>query len=240
MSKSTYTPILPFIQSFYQSRKKKSIAILDYGCGDGTVMEFLSSIEFHTYDGIEVNKGSVEYGNKKYEDDSRIHFYHITTTSFPKTVLKKKYDLIIFLGVTPYMSNEEISEFFEMAHSVLNPKGIIVGYSRTDHLLYSLTDLYQIFLPHTSISTKKLLQIAAEHKFRTVFKKEMGLILAPLFNNTFVLGFDALDKILLRTKGTLGFFGKTSRSLMAPLIDLEQSLDFDYGYKLYFVFQKKG
>lgn len=238
MSKSTYSPILPYIYSLYRTRENISIAILDYGCGDGTILDYFSELNINTYDGIEVNKDSVAYGNKKYEIDKRVTFYHINNTSFPKKILLKKYDLVLFLGVSPYMTDDEIAHFFEMANKVMNKNGTLAGYSRTDHFLYSITDLYQIFLPHMSISTKKLLEFAQKNNFKKIFQKEMGLLIAPVFNNTIVLFFDGLDKVFFRTKGTLGPFGKTARSIMAPIIDLEQSIPINYGYKTYFVFQK--
>lgn len=239
MSKSTYSPILPYIYDFATSKKNKGIAILDYGCGDGTILEYFSELKLNRFDGLDINKSSIVYGNKKYKKDPKIKFHYIKETGFPKVVLQRKYDVVIVLGVLPYMSEKEIELFFKLSHKVLNKKGILVGYSRSDYWQYTFTDLYKFILPLTIISNKKLIEIAAKTGFKQVFKKEMGLLIAPLFNNTFMLGFDALDKILFRTKGTLGPFGRNARRLVAPLIDLEQSIPLDYGYKMYFVFQKK-
>ena len=75
-------------------------------------------------------------------------------------------------------------------------------------------------------------------KLRTIYQQERGFLIAPLFSNIISFFFDAADKVLFRTKGTLGPIGTFARKIINPLITLEYLLQIDYGYTLYLKIKK--
>ncbi len=84
----------------------------------------------------------------------------------------------------------------------------------------------------------KIIKLAKQSGLDCIYQKESGLFLGPLFSHNIVLFFDAIDKIVFRTKGRLGFFGKWSRLLSTYILKLEYYIPIDFGYTMYLVFKK--
>jgi hypothetical protein len=69
--------------------------------------------------------------------------------------------------------------------------------------------------------------------FDAEYVREKGLMLAPLTANVVALFFDGLDKVLFRTRGSLGPAGRFIRKLTNPMLHLEYHLPVDFGYTLF-------
>ena len=82
------------------------------------------------------------------------------------------------------------------------------------------------------LTYSKLINQLKKNNLKVVYEKEFGLLLAPLFSNVLVLFFDALDKIFFSTKGEIGKIGSFARSMVAPIIILENKIPIDFGYTL--------
>ena len=120
----------------------------------------------------------------------------------------------------------------------MKSKGKIYISCTTDHKLYKILNIYNLFLPSHTNNRSKLISIINKSGLRVKYQKESGLFLGPLFWHNIVVGFDALDKIIFKTKGKLGFFGNISRIIATFLLGFEHFIPFDYGYTLYMVVEK--
>jgi SAM-dependent methyltransferase len=219
------------------SKKKEALDIVDYGCGNGILLDFLPKKMVKSYKGFEVSDAALKVGKAKYSK-RRAAFAKIDAPIVPSLGRKNSIDLIILVGVFQYLSAPEVPDLLKEAQRVLRPGGILVASCVVDHWWYRATNLYRFILPNSYMNRKKLLAAAQRHKLKVVFAQERGLFIGPLFSHGVVIFFDALDKLVFRNQGKLGPIGIFARKLAKPLMSLEYKLPIDYGYTLFVVFQK--
>lgn len=92
--------------------------MLDIGCGTGRWLENLKD-EISCYVGVDYSKGFVDFLKKKYTNPN-YEFYNLSATELSKTVLERKYDLLICTGVMMYINDDLILKFFSDLRN-LNP-----------------------------------------------------------------------------------------------------------------------
>lgn len=234
-----YHPSYPYLLSLVSRfLKKKPINIVDYGCGNGVLLNLLEKNTVRSYQGYEVSDSAISVGRKQWKS-KKISFHKIDTKKLPKFPKNKKKDLWIFIGALQYMGDREINTIFKEASKTLSKEGILAASCVTDHPVYQWTNLYRFFLPNRYINRKKLLLSAKKAGLVPLFAQERGLIIGPLFSHGIVIFFDALDKLIFRNKGKLGPIGIFMRKLWKPIMHLEYYVPIDYGYTLFVVFQKK-
>ncbi len=213
-----------------ESFKNNRIDIVDFGCGEGKLIEYLADLNVNSYLGLDINGRSINKGNSKHKSTKHI-FRKINSQSLNlgKT---RSVDAVIAIGVLQYMSDKEIMHLLKQCKRVLRRGGLFVASCAVDHWAYILINVYKLLIPNRFINRKKLLNQLKKNNLKVVYEKEFGLLLAPLFSNVLVLFFDALDKIFFSTKGEIGKIGSFARSMVAPIIILENKIPIDFGYTL--------
>ena len=225
-------------QALRKKFKNKKISIVDYGCGDGALLELIPQDSLSKYIGLDVNRNSLENARKKHSQTQKISFKKINTKNLPKFGQPKSIDAVVLIGSLQYMKPNEQEHLIAESQKALKKNGLLIITCAVDHLIYRLLNIYQLFLPNYYIQRSEIEKLIKKSDFKILELKEKGLIFSPLFSNIFIFFFDAFDKILFRTKGSLGPIGNTMRKLMAPVIALEWKLTFNYGYTLIIVAQK--
>lgn len=215
---------------------KKKLNIIDYGCGSGELLNHISRNKIKSYIGYEINKNSIKMAEKMFE---KYTFKKISKQKLPSLGEKNSIDVLVLVGVLQYMKSSEIKYLFKEARRVLNKSGILVISCSTDHGLYKFCNIYQFFLPNHFINRRTILEEIEKAQLKTIHQQERGILIAPLFSNIISFFFDAGDKVLFRTKGTLGPIGSFARKIVNPLIALEYLVPIDYGYTLYLKIQKR-
>lgn len=212
--------------------------IVDYGCGNGDLLNYLDTQNIVKYTGYDVSKDCLHIA-KNNHFGNKYKFKRIDLQKLPNLGTNNSVDLIILVGVVQYMSNQEINHLLKEAKKVLKNDGILVVSCAVDHDIYKFFNIYRIFLPNNYINRKQLINKANKNNLISVFNKEKGLVIAPLFSNIFSLFFDSIDRFILGNRGKIGIVGSTARKLIQPLIELEYLIPVDFGYTLYCVFRKK-
>lgn len=231
----TYQYILNLLEDNFPNKRK--ISLIDYGCGNGLLLEFLPNEKISSYKGFDINLDSINYAKRHYES-KKILFNLLRKEQKNSLGSPKSVDVIVLIGVLQYMTQKEISDFLINAKKTLKKNGIILISCTTDHFFYRVFNLYRLFLPNYFININKLSQLIRISGLRIKSQKEKGILLSPLFSNVFSVIFDTLDKIFFQTRGSLGFFGRISRDIVNPLLRLEYLLPLDHGYTLFLVLEK--
>ncbi len=215
----------------------QKVSIVDFGCGAGDLIPYLQEkIHIKSYIGLDVNFDSIYSAKKIYPHFS---FSGIKGENSYNLGATNSQDAIFLVGVLQYMTNKEIAFLVTQMHRVLKPGGLILLSTTTDSFVYRAINLYHFFLPHRYFSSKVLEKVLIRLGFSIETSTKKGLFVAPLFSSLLSFFFDALDKVLFRTKGTLGPVGKCSRRCVAPLIAFEYTLPISFGYTTCIVARKR-
>jgi len=211
--------------------KKKSLRIVDFGCGDGRLLEYLPR-GLDSYVGYDINASSIELARKKYTKRKSVSFRlgkkgHVNLGKDNST------DVVAAIGVLQYLSSRERKKFISQTQKVLTPGGVLLISCAVDHTIYKIFNIYRLFLPNKFINRSNLIKLIEKHDMKVIFQREKGLILNPLFSNVFIFFFDAIDKLFFRVSGAIGPIGKVVRAIASPLLDLEYLLPVDYGHTLF-------
>src|SRR5690606_18668508 len=134
--------------------------------------------------------------------------------------------------------DSEIDHVVSEAHRVLRKGGVLVASCVTDHWIYRITNMYQLFFPNRYINRNSLVKQLQAQDLSIEHNEEKGLLIGPLFSHGLVIFFDAIDKLLFRNQGKLGPIGITMRQLFKPLMMLEYQVPIDFGYTLFLVGKK--
>lgn len=106
---------------------KPSGGVLDVGCGEGTLFDFINDIQKRSYTGIDISSVAITKARKKRKGD-----FHVTDAM--KYAPKKKFDAIVFNEVLYYLDEVDT---FQRYISLLKPNGIvIISLYRTKDLHY--------------------------------------------------------------------------------------------------------
>ncbi|OGG14172.1 hypothetical protein A2773_02790 [Candidatus Gottesmanbacteria bacterium RIFCSPHIGHO2_01_FULL_39_10] len=225
----TYTTVLNLINSRFP--QKKTLRILDYGCGSGYFLEIFGKTRIGEYYGYDLSEKSIQCA-KKTHHNRNVHFFHIQKDSASLLKEKKNIDVLVLIGVLQYMSNKEFSALFKNAKKLLTPNGVIIISCSVDHIVYRAMNVLHIFSPHKLIHRKYATDTLKRAGFGVIDQFERGILLSPIFSQLMTI-FDILDKLIFSTKGTIGPIGKIMRGMTNILLSLEYRLPVDYGYTLF-------
>lgn len=229
------SPTHTLLASYLKVNTRKKMVIVDYGCGEGELLEYLDRAKIELYLGFEVNSACIPISKKKWGKNKKIHFSEINRKKLPSLGEKGEVDAIFLIGVVQYLPKKDLAHVLSEAKRVLKPKGQLLISCTGDHILYSWFNIYRLFLPHFSVNRNSLLTQIRKAGLRIDTQFERGIVIAPLFSNVIVFFFDALDKIFYKTKGELGPIGRKVRQFFSSLIQTEFSIRIDYGYTLFVV-----
>ncbi len=111
----------------YCQTHKPAGAILDIGCGEGTLFDFLNNVQKSTYLGIDISSEAIAKAQKKRSGS----FVIGDALEFRA---KKKYDVIVFNEVLYYL--DEMAVFEKYRHFLKRGGIVIVSLYRTKHHQY--------------------------------------------------------------------------------------------------------
>ncbi len=233
-----YHPSYTLLKKYIQTYVKPNPVIVDYGCGNGVLIDLLGAKRIKKYVGFEVSDSALRVAQERELPRSSFAFHKIHASSLPTFGKPKSVDLVILIGVLQYLDQKEINHVLRESLRVLKPGGHIIASCVTDHAIYRLLNLYRFILPNHYIHRDSLLSQARKLGFIPVINSERGLIIGPLFSHGIVILFDAVDKLIFRNKGKLGPIGVFMRKLLQPVMFWELLIPIDFGYTLYLVLQK--
>lgn len=229
---ATHKHIVTLLESHFGNN---TISIVDYGCGNGDLLNFIDHKKISQYTGYDISTDCLKVANSNFQSKV-FQFKKINKNKLP--VFDTHIDAIVLVGVLQYMSEQEIDCLLKQAKKKLSKKGVLIASCTVDHWPYRVFNAYHLFLPNHFISRSWILDKINSTGLKPVYIKEKGLLVAPLFSNIFSLFFDAFDRIILKTRGKIGLTGSFARKITNPLIKLEFLLPIDYGYTLYLLVKK--
>ena len=234
MHSRTHDHILQLL-SRYQRVKKP--VMIDYGCGNGALLEIINPVKLKSYHGYDVNQHSLQALTTRFPH--RHIFSHLVNK---KQLLRlgktNSIDVVVSVGVLQYLSDHELKILFKEIRRVLKQKGILVFSCAHDHWLYKVINFTGLFLPNRYFTKSELSQLLEKNHLTLKYLRARGPLLNPLFSYFGVFGFDALDKLLFSTKGVIGPIGSWARRICQPLLAAELDLNLDIGYTLFVVATK--
>ncbi len=114
----TYINILPPLN---KCLTKKTIRILDIGCGSGTISLYLANKGYKVR-GIDISKKAIQ-ACKDSAKNLNIENVEFEMCEFPKEIPTGKYDLVFFSEVIEHLPNDGLA--LREIHKLLNPGGIL-------------------------------------------------------------------------------------------------------------------
>ncbi len=214
------------------------ISLIDYGCGDGELLRYISPKKILKYQGFDISQKAIHVAKKKHPEKFA-SFQKIEPNTLVRFGKKNSNHAVALIGVAQYLSDQELAGVLREAHKTLTTDGRLVISCSVDHTIYRICNMYRFFIPHQYVQRSEIIDTIKQSGFRISHASERGLIFAPLFSNVLSLFFDGIDQVFLRTKGEIGPVGRAVRSLVAPIIAIEHKLNIDFGYTLYLVAEKK-
>ena len=218
--------------------KKNNFSMVDFGCGEGFLLNFLPLNRLKKYVGMDINNDSISLAKKKYLKYRNISFTNInggTQSYFAKSV---KFDAIVLVGVLQYLSDKQANRVFAQAYASLNNGGVVILSCSADHILYKIMNIYSLIFPHKFISKIKLYDLLKKNGFVVSEITEKGVLFSPFFSNILVFFFDAVDFMFFRNRGGLGPVGTFVRKMSEPLIRFEYRYINWIGYTIFAVGEK--
>jgi 2-polyprenyl-3-methyl-5-hydroxy-6-metoxy-1,4-benzoquinol methylase len=102
---------------------QKPASVLDIGCGNGRITEWIASQTQATCTGVDISSEAVRLANERVRGNSKLHF---TEGNLNHLNILEHYDCILFLDTLYYADN--LAETIKQAAQLLNPHGKIYAY----------------------------------------------------------------------------------------------------------------
>lgn len=105
-------------------------SVLDIGCGEGSISDFLKDDQKSRYVGVDISKEAILAAKRARGPPMR--FVHATAHLFKPM---HKFDVVVFSDVLYYVEHEKVLKQYE---GYLNPNGIVIIsiFHQTDKLMY--------------------------------------------------------------------------------------------------------
>lgn len=237
MIHGTYTPIVELLNR--NLRNKVKVRILDFGCGEGSIIGYLPDEIIERYVGVDRNVNSIILAKKRFHN-KKYSFYKANEVEIKKMFKRGYFDVVLLVGVLQYVSDKKIIKMFKNFNYLLKENGLIIGVTSNDFFIYKIFDFYSFFVKHNFFKVIYLKKIFEKCGFKIISVIKRGILISPFFSNFFVIFFDFLDKFLWNKKGGLGILGQLCRNLYSPFLIFEFYLPLDFGYHIYFVLRKRS
>ena len=116
-------PVL--LDKFVNFSKKKDYNVLDFGCGEGSNVNYLyERYGFIPY-GVDIAKIDIENCKKKYKKFRNNYKVIEAKPSLKDDFFNKKFDLIISIQTLYYLDNEDLKVRLESLKKMLKPGGLV-------------------------------------------------------------------------------------------------------------------
>lgn len=218
--------------------KHEKINILDYGCGNGILLDLIDASHIKKYQGYDTSADAVAVGSAKYRDNKKVKLIAIKPDSRTNFGLANSYDLVILIGVFQYLEKAEIEHVIKESKRTLKKGGYLLFSTVLDDNFYKYINLYRFVFPNHYINRTKMDSSLKKAGFKLRVNKARGLILGPLVSHGLVIPFDAIDHYIFGVRGKIGMLGKIVRLITFPFMYLELLLPIDRGYTWYVVAEK--
>lgn len=106
------------------------LKILDIGCGNGTLYNYLSNIDVN-YLGIDLSEMAISEAHEKFSDKKNARFTAIDFEEFPAT---EKFDIVIFNEVLYYFPYDKIISVIKKAFSLLKSDESLIVVSMSQNI----------------------------------------------------------------------------------------------------------
>ena len=103
---------------FIDMYSSKNASVLDVGCGEGAISDFINSEQKARYVGIDFSKEAIKLAKSKRQNPMK--FVHIGAAEFQPS---HKFDVVVFSEVLYYVDHEAVIQKYI---KLLNPNGIII------------------------------------------------------------------------------------------------------------------
>lgn len=231
----TYKIWLKTIKDLFGTKK---LNVVDYGCGNGVLIDVLGKNRVNQYLGLDTSRDAVGVGQQKYGNDPKFHFKIIKPNNHLMLGRANTCDVVVLIGVLQYLNDQEITHVLNESRRILKPGGYFLASTVVDDPFYMFINLYRFVFPNRYINRRGMTRQLQRAGFRSVESKARGLIIGPLVSHGLVIPFDAFDHYVLRVRGRIGPFGSLVRLLAFPFMYAELLIGIDKGYTLYIVAQK--
>lgn len=218
--------------------KHEQISVLDYGCGNGILLDLIDASSLKKYQGYDTSSDAVTVGSTKYKDNKNVKLIAIKPNSRPNFGLASSYDLVMLIGVFQYLEKGEIDHVIHDAKRTLKKGGYLMFSTVLDDGFYKFINLYRFVFPNHYVNRNNMENSLKNAGFKLRVSKARGLILGPLVSHGLVIPFDAIDHYIFGVRGKIGMLGKLVRLLAFPFMYLELLIPIDRGYTWYVVAQK--
>ena len=101
---------------------KKGDTILDIGCGPGDILDSLPSVD---YWGFDLNDEYINFARKRFLNRGKFFCKKVSRDAIPG---KDIFDIIMACGVFHHLTDEEASEMFELAYTLLKSGGRFITF----------------------------------------------------------------------------------------------------------------
>ncbi len=103
---------------------QKKYTILDIGSASGRFAGHLKN-NIQSYTGIDFAVSYIEAAKELYKNEDAIEFYQMSASELDKSILDKKYDLIIITGLCIYLNDNDLIKLFTDLNDLLAPQSHI-------------------------------------------------------------------------------------------------------------------
>ncbi|MFK7952112.1 MAG: methyltransferase domain-containing protein [Ekhidna sp.] len=149
------------------AKEKKSISIVDLGCGGGDIMMEMAkwarknNISAH-FVGIDANPHIIEYAKKNTSNFPEITYQAINI--FSEEFLSQSFDIIHCCLFTHHFSNEELVKLFDQFNTQANSGVIINDLHRHPLAYWSITALVSLFSRSDMVKNDASVSVARAFK----------------------------------------------------------------------------
>lgn len=143
-------------------------SILDVGCGNGYVMQFLKDSGYLNVFGIDISNEQVEYSKSKGLEVEVNNIFEFVKKS------KKKFDVIFAMDIIEHFYKNELIELFEGLNSLLTENGILIIHTPNGDGIFPQHIIYGDLTHLTIFNPRSLEQILRLTNFEDISCFETG------------------------------------------------------------------
>jgi len=115
--------VFRFYGKFIKKKFKKSLNLLDFGCGQGSAVNFFNQQRLNAY-GVDISKKDIKTAKKKYKKIKNKFFFTKDLNDL-KNKFQKKFDIITCIQSLYYLSDYDFKLYINYFDQILKKNGII-------------------------------------------------------------------------------------------------------------------
>ena len=116
--------VFRFYGQFIKKKIKKKINLLDFGCGQGSAVNFFNQHKINAY-GVDISQKDISIAKKKYKKIKDKFFFTKDFNELKINMQKKKFDIITCIQSLYYLSDNDFKLYINYFDQILKKNGII-------------------------------------------------------------------------------------------------------------------